>query len=220
MALNIAIDGPSGAGKSTISKLIAKKLGIAYLDTGAMYRGLAYHALTLGIAPDNVPAVLSILDDVDMSVAYEGELQKIYVNGVDVTPHIRENPISMAASTISKIGEVRAKLVSLQKKIAENTDCVLDGRDICTVVLPNADVKVYMDAKPEVRAKRRLNDLILKGDTSHTFEEILEDIERRDYQDMHRENSPLHVADGARYIDTSEMSIDEVADTVIGLCQR
>lgn len=220
MALNIAIDGPSGAGKSTISKLIAKKLGIAYLDTGAMYRGLAYYALTLGIAPDDVPAVLAILDKVDMSVAYEGELQKIYVNGVDVTPHIRENPISMAASTISKIGEVRAKLVSLQQKIAEHTDCVLDGRDICTVVLPNADVKVYMDAKPEVRAKRRLNDLILKGDNSHTFAEILEDIERRDYQDMHRENSPLKVADGARYIDTSEMSIDEVADTVIGLCRR
>lgn len=220
MALNIAIDGPAGAGKSTISKYIASKLGVAYLDTGAMYRALACHALSLGVAPDDVNGVLSILDDTDMSVSYDGGVQKVYVNGKDVTPFIRDHAISMAASTISKIAEVRAKLVSLQQKIASQTDCVLDGRDICTVVLPNADVKVYLDATPEVRAERRLKDLIQKGESSHTFEEVLEDIKRRDYQDMNRDVSPLRIADDATYLDTSDMSIDEVAEAVISLCRK
>ncbi len=219
MTLNIAIDGPAGAGKSTIAKLIANKLGIVYLDTGAMYRALAYYAASRGIAPDDVPAVLGILDDVDMAVEYTNGIQKVCVNGKDVTPYLRENNISMAASTISKIAEVRAKLVALQQKIASETDCVLDGRDICTVVLPDAKVKIYMDAKPAIRAERRLKDLVLRGET-HTFDEILEDIKKRDYQDMNRQVSPLRIAEGATYIDTSDMTIDEVADSVIKLCLR
>lgn len=220
MTLNIAIDGPSGAGKSTIAKLIAKKLGITYLDTGAMYRGLAYYALQNGVQPNDEVGVLPILENVTMDIQYNENGQKVIVNDKDVTPFIREHNISMAASTISKIHAVRLKLAFLQREIASKTDCVLDGRDIGSFVLPNANVKIYMDASAEVRAERRKLDLEGKGDFSHTYEEILADIKARDYQDMNRDFAPLKVADGAIIIDTSYMSIDEVAEKVISLCQK
>ncbi len=219
MTLNIAIDGPSGAGKSTIAKLIAKKLGIAYLDTGAMYRGLAYFAIKNGVEPGDEASVLPLLDKVTMDVEYNENGQKVIVNDEDVTPFIREHNISMAASTISKIHAVRLKLASLQREIASRTDCVLDGRDIGSFVLPNANVKIYMDASAEVRAERRKLDLEGKGDFSHSYEEILTDIKARDYQDMNRDFAPLKVADDATIIDTSYMSIEEVAEKVIGLCR-
>ena len=219
MTLNIAIDGPSGAGKSTIAKLIAKNLGITYLDTGAMYRGLAYFALKNGVEPNDEAKVLPLLDTVSMDIEYNENGQKVIVNGEDVTPFIREHHISMAASTISKIHAVRLKLADLQRQIAKKTDCVLDGRDIGSFVLPNANVKIYMDASAEVRAIRRKGDLEGKGDFSHTYEEILEDIKARDYQDMNRDFAPLKVADGATVIDTSYMTIDEVASAVINLCK-
>ncbi len=218
MTLNIAIDGPSGAGKSTIAKLIAKKMGITYLDTGAMYRGLAYYTLKQGVEPNDEKAVLPILDKVTMDIAYFENGQKVIVNGEDVTPYIREHHISMAASTISKIHAVRMKLADLQRQIAAKTDCVLDGRDIGSFVLPNANVKIYMDASAEVRAERRKLELEAKGDNAHTFEEILADIKARDYQDMNRDFAPLKVADGATVIDTSYMTIDEVAEAVKKLC--
>ena len=219
MTLNIAIDGPSGAGKSTIAKLIAKNMGITYLDTGAMYRGLAYFALKNGVEPNDEAKVLPLLDTVSMDIEYNEKGQKVIVNGEDVTPFIREHHISMAASTISKIHAVRLKLADLQRQIAKKTDCVLDGRDIGSFVLPNANVKIYMDASAEVRAIRRKGDLEGKGDFSHTYEEILEDIKARDYQDMNRDFAPLKVADGATVIDTSYMTIDEVASAVINLCK-
>ncbi|MBQ4072657.1 MAG: (d)CMP kinase [Clostridia bacterium] len=219
MTLNIAIDGPSGAGKSTIAKLIAKNMGITYLDTGAMYRGLAYFALKNGVEPNDEAKVLPLLDTVSMDIEYNENGQKVIVNGEDVTPFIREHHISMAASTISKIHAVRLKLADLQRQIAKKTDCVLDGRDIGSFVLPNANVKIYMDASAEVRAIRRKGDLEGKGDFSHTYEEILEDIKARDYQDMNRDFAPLKVADGATVIDTSYMTIDEVASAVINLCK-
>ena len=219
MTLNIAIDGPSGAGKSTIAKLIAKNMGITYLDTGAMYRGLAYFALKNGVEPNDEAKVLPLLDTVSMDIEYNEKGQKVIVNGEDVTPFIREHHISMAASTISKIHAVRLKLADLQRQIAKKTDCVLDGRDIGSFVLPNANVKIYMDASAEVRAIRRKGDLEGKGDFSHTYEEILEDIKARDSQDMNRDFAPLKVADGATVIDTSYMTIDEVASTVINLCK-
>ncbi len=219
MTLNIAIDGPSGAGKSTIAKLIAKNMGITYLDTGAMYRGLAYFALKNGVEPNDEAKVLPLLDTVSMDIEYNENGQKVIVNGEDVTPFIREHHISMAASTISKIHAVRLKLADLQRQIAKKTDCVLDGRDIGSFVLPNANVKIYMDASAEVRAIRRKGDLEGKGDFSHTYEEILEDIKARDYQDMNRDFAPLKVADGATIIDTSYMTIDEVASAVINLCK-
>lgn len=220
MTLNIAIDGPSGAGKSTIAKLIAKKMGITYLDTGAMYRGLAYYALKNGVEPGDEANVLPLLDSVTMDIRYNENGQKVIVNDEDVTPYIREHHISMAASTISKIHAVRMKLASLQRQIAEKTDCVLDGRDIGSFVLPNANVKIYMDASAEVRAERRKLDLEGKGDYTHTYEEILVDIKARDYQDMNRDFAPLIVADGATVIDTSYMTIDEVAEKVIELCRK
>lgn len=219
MTLNIAIDGPSGAGKSTIAKLIAKNMGITYLDTGAMYRGLAYFALKNGVEPNDESKVLPLLDTVSMDIEYNENGQKVIVNGEDVTPFIREHHISMAASTISKIHAVRLKLADLQRQIAKKTDCVLDGRDIGSFVLPNANVKIYMDASAEVRAIRRKGDLEGKGDFSHTYEEILEDIKARDYQDMNRDFAPLKIADGATVIDTSYMTIDEVASAVINLCK-
>ena len=219
MTLNIAIDGPSGAGKSTIAKLIAKNMGITYLDTCAMYRGLAYFALKNGVEPNDEAKVLPLLDTVSMDIEYNENGQKVIVNGEDVTPFIREHHISMAASTISKIHAVRLKLADLQRQIAKKTDCVLDGRDIGSFVLPNANVKIYMDASAEVRAIRRKGDLEGKGDFSHTYEEILEDIKARDYQDMNRDFAPLKVADGATIIDTSYMTIDEVASAVINLCK-
>ena len=220
MTLNIAIDGPSGAGKSTIAKLIAKNMGITYLDTGAMYRGLAYYAIKNGVEPGDEVNVLPLLDTVTMDIEYNDKGQKVIVNGEDVTPYIREHNISMAASTISKIHAVRLKLADLQRQIAKKTDCVLDGRDIGSFVLPNANVKIYMDASAEVRAMRRKGDLEAKGDFSHTYEEILADIKARDHQDMNRDFAPLKIADGAIVIDTSNMSIEEVADKVILLCQK
>ena len=220
MTLNIAIDGPSGAGKSTIAKLIAKNMGITYLDTGAMYRGLAYYAIKNGVEPGDEVNVLPLLDTVTMDIEYNDKGQKVIVNGEDVTPYIREHNISMAASTISKIHAVRLKLADLQRQIAKKTDCVLDGRDIGSFVLPNASVKIYMDASAEVRAIRRKGDLEAKGDFSHTYEEILADIKARDHQDMNRDFAPLKIADGAIVIDTSNMSIEEVADKVILLCQK
>lgn len=220
MTLNIAIDGPSGAGKSTIAKLIAKNMGITYLDTGAMYRGLAYFALKNGVEPNDQSKVLPLLDTVTMDIEYNENGQKVIVNGEDVTPYIREHHISMAASTISKIHAVRLKLADLQRQIAKKTDCVLDGRDIGSFVLPDANVKIYMDASAEVRATRRKGDLEAKGDFSHTYEEILADIKARDYQDMNRDFAPLKVADGATVIDTSYMTIEEVANEVIALCKK
>ncbi len=220
MTLNIAIDGPSGAGKSTIAKLIAKNMGITYLDTGAMYRGLAYYAIKNGVEPGDEVNVLPLLDTVTMDIEYNDKGQKVIVNGEDVTPYIREHNISMAASTISKIHAVRLKLADLQRQIAKKTDCVLDGRDIGSFVLPNASVKIYMDASAEVRAIRRKGDLEAKGDFSHTYEEILADIKARDHQDMNRDFAPLKIADGAVVIDTSNMSIEEVANKVILLCQK
>lgn len=221
MSLNIAIDGPAGAGKSTMAKRIAEKMGIVYLDTGAMYRGIACYALSVGAAPEKSEEVIPLLDGVKMDISYADGAQKVIINGEDVTPYIREHRISMAASTISKIPEVRLKLVELQREIASHTDCVLDGRDIGSYVLPNADVKIYLDARAEVRARRRLDELCEKGTAGElTYEEILADIVARDYQDTHRDFAPLKVADGATVIDTSDMTIEEVAEAVAKLCAK
>lgn len=210
----IAIDGPSGSGKSTIAKLLAKKLGISYLDTGAMYRGIGYYVLSKNIDPSDEAGVLSILDGIAMNVWEENGVQQVSVNGENVTPFIRENHISMAASTVSKIPAVRIKLVELQRRIAAKTDCVLDGRDIGSYVLPNADHKFYMTADSGVRAIRRQAELELKGE-HHTVEEIKEDIEKRDYQDKNREFAPLVICDDAMVIDTSHLTIDEVLSVVL-----
>lgn len=213
MSYNIAIDGPSGAGKSTIAKFLAKKLNILYLDTGAMYRGVGYFVTRRGIDPADEERVLSVLDEITMEIIYDNGSQRVIVCGEDVTPFIREHSISMAASTVSKIPAVRIKLVELQRQIASSTDCVLDGRDIGTYVLPNAKYKFFLTAAPEERARRRFVELSEKG-SSITFEEVLADVKARDYQDMNRAFAPLKPADDSIIIDSTKMTVEEVTESI------
>lgn len=213
--MNITIDGPGGSGKSTIAKLIAKKLNIAYLDTGAMYRALGYYAISKNIDVSDEKQVIPMLDEVEMRLYYENDVQQVVINGINVTPYIREHNISMAASTISKIPAVRIKMVEQQRKIARDSDCIMDGRDCGSFILPDAEYKFFMTANSDVRAMRRKKELDEKGQ-SLSFEEIKADIEARDKQDMTREFAPLIVPERAVVIDTSTMSIDEVVDVVYG----
>lgn len=211
--LNIALDGPSGAGKSTVAKAIARKLGIVHLDTGAMYRGLAYAAVMAGLDVTDENVVGPFVDKLDMQIV-TGEQQQIFVNGENVTPHIREHFVSKAASDISALPPVRRKLVELQRAIAQKNDVVLDGRDIGTYVLPNAKYKFFITAAPDERAKRRYLELKAHG-SNESYEKILADIKVRDYNDSHREFAPLKQADDALLVDTTKMSIDEVVDFVL-----
>lgn len=199
----IAVDGPSGSGKSSISKEIAKKLNIQYLDTGAMYRLLALY-----LEENNLVFSKEVLKDFDIKQSGE----TFYLNGVDVSKKIRTNDISKKASDISKIKEVREYMVDLQRKISKSHSVILDGRDISTVVFPNADFKIFLTASVEVRAKRRFLE-----DKTLSYDKILEDIQKRDYQDMNRKNSPLRIARGATVIDTSQMTKEQVIQKIISL---
>ena len=207
--INIAIDGPAGAGKSTIAKAVAKDLGIIYLDTGAMYRATAYLALQKGIDPKDEQKVSEMLEDLKMDIVYKDGDQRIIVNGIDATPYLREHYMSKAASDISALPCVRYKMVDLQRDFASKNDVVLDGRDIGTFVLPNANCKFFLTATPQERAERRMKDLQEKGETVD-FDQLLQDIIQRDYNDSHREVAPLKQADDADYVDTTSMSIDDV----------
>lgn len=215
---NIALDGPSGAGKSTVAKALAKRLDIIYLDTGAMYRSLAYVAVKQGLDVNDEAAVKPMLDNLDMKII-TGDSQQIIVNGENVTPFIREHYVSKAASDISALPSVRIKLVELQRKIAKNDCVVLDGRDIGTYVLPDAKYKFFITAAPEVRAKRRFEELKAKGDAP-SYEKVLEDIKVRDYNDSHRAFAPLKQADDAVLVDTTNMLIDEVIDFVLNKMEK
>lgn len=212
--LNIAIDGPAGAGKSTVAKAVAKNLGIIYLDTGAMYRAMALKAVKNNINPTDKEKVISILKDTDIRIEYDNGKQDIFLDGENVTTLIRTNEISKAASDISAIKEVRIKLVELQRNIAHKNNIIMDGRDIGTNVLPDANKKFYITASAQVRAHRRYIELMEKGE-SIPEEKILEDIIKRDYNDMHREFAPLKQAEDAILIDTTDMSIDQVIQNVI-----
>lgn len=211
----ITIDGPGGSGKSTIAKLLAKKLRIAYLDTGAMYRAMAYFAIKNGIDVGDEKAVTGILEDTNMRLWEENGVQQVAVNGENVTPYIREHNVSMAASTVSKIPAVRLKLVDLQREIASVTDCIMDGRDCGSFVLPDADFKFYLTASSDIRAERRRKELEEKGQ-SIPFEVIKADIEARDRQDMTRSFAPLVIPEGAVVIDTSDKTVDEAAEMFLG----
>ena len=219
MGFNVAIDGPAGAGKSTIAKRLAKELGFIYVDTGAMYRGIALYMIRQGIDSHDEEAVTKAVPDADVTIKYEDGAQKIILNGEDVSGVIRTEEVSAAASTTSAYKAVRAKLLDLQRNLAAQNDVIMDGRDIGTTILPDADVKVYLTASVECRAKRRYDELIAKGE-SHELKKIEEDIRQRDHQDMTREISPLKKADDAIEVDSSEMSIDEVVSTIKGLVEK
>ena len=217
--MNVAIDGPAGAGKSTIAKACAKELGYIYVDTGAMYRGIALYMVDHKIRPTDIEAVKQALLDVNVTLRYEDGKQLLIVNGQDVSDRIRTPEVSAAASLFSAIPEVRKALLDLQHDIAEKNNVLMDGRDIGTVILPQAQVKIYLDASPEIRGKRRYDELVLKGE-SVVLEDIIEDVKQRDYQDMHRETSPLKKADDAIVVDSSYMTIDEVQNKIVSLVRE
>lgn len=210
----IAIDGPSGAGKSTMAKKLAAHYGIMHLDTGAMYRALAVACFNMGVDPNDKEAVTALLPKINMKVTFGEDGQRCIVNGEDLTPFIRTPKASMGASDVSKISEVRRWLVALQREMAHSQSFVLDGRDIGTVVLPQADAKFFLTACPEIRARRRLADLQASG-ASDTFEEVLADVKRRDAQDSGRADSPLRQAEDALLIDSGHMTMNEVLERMI-----
>ena len=210
----IALDGPAGAGKSTIAKIIAKRLGLPYLDTGAMYRAMALCALSEGLSLTDAEAVDELLRRTDIQVAYLADGQHVLVNGADVTGRLREEEIGKGASLISKLRCVRDKLAGMQRDIAHETHAVLDGREIGTFVIPETPYKFYITATPEERALRRVRQLEEKGEKPD-FDWILKDILARDYQDSHRDYAPLKQAEDAVLIDTTHLSIDEAVETVL-----
>ncbi|MCR5342382.1 (d)CMP kinase [Butyrivibrio sp. FC2001] len=216
MGSSIAIDGPAGAGKSTIAKIVSKKLGFIYIDTGAMYRAMAVHMIRNGVSGEDSAEIEKNIDSADISIGHENGEQVVYLNGENVNSQLRTEQVSAMASKTSANAKVRAKLVELQRKMAKTTNVVMDGRDIGTVVLPDSELKVYLTAGTRVRAERRYKELIEKGETCN-IDEIEEDIKERDHRDMTRENSPLKKADDAVEIDSSYMTIDEVADKIIEL---
>lgn len=216
MKINIAIDGPGAAGKSTISKLLAKKMNYVHLDTGAMYRCCAYEAFVKGIDIENEQALEAMMDSIQISF---DEKDHVYIDGKDVSKEIRSNENSMRTSKISQKKIVRSKLVDLQRKIAAEKGYILDGRDIGTVVLPDAELKIYLIASVYSRAKRRYDEYLSKG-MEADFDEISKDLEMRDYQDMNREESPLCKAKDAIEVDTSDMSIEEVCTHITKLIEE
>ena len=220
MSISIAIDGPSGAGKSTLAKSVSKELDYLYVDTGAIYRTIGYAALVNKRDPKDAAAVAAMLPDLEIGLCYGADgLQHMTLNGKDVTEQIRLPETSLYASAVSAHPAVRAHLLEMQRKLARENNVVMDGRDIGTVVLPDADVKVYLTASVETRAKRRFLELQEKGEPTD-LAKIAADIEDRDYRDMHRETSPLKQAKDAVLVDSSEMNIDEVVDAIYQIYAR
>ena len=216
----IAVDGPSGSGKSTLAKGVAKRLGIMYLDTGAMYRTCGLCALKKGIDPRNEDDVNAMLEDLNVEVKFEDGIQHMILNGEDVTGQIRTPEVSMAASSVSAHPNLRIKMVEMQREIAKSQTFVLDGRDIASNVLPNAKYKFYITAPAEVRAERRLAELKQLGDNSQNYEEVLADIIKRDEQDMNRAVSPLIQVPEAIVIDTSKVDIAQTQDLLISYIEE
>ncbi len=211
---NIAIDGPAGAGKSTIAKKVAARLGFIYVDTGAMYRAMALYFLEKGIEPENEAAIKAACQDISIRIAYEEGVQQVYLNGSNVSGKIRTEAVGNMASAVSTYRAVREKLLQLQRELAAGEDVIMDGRDIGTCVLPDADTKIYLTAASRVRAERRYKELTEKG-IPCDLEEIEQDIIERDHRDMTREIAPLKQAEDAVLVDTSHMTIEEVVDRII-----
>ena len=216
MRINIAIDGPSGAGKSTIADILASKLSYVHLDTGAMYRSAALLAIKNKVSLSDEEKIVELMEN---NFKLDMANDKVFLNGEDISDAIRTNEVSMAASDISKLSGVRKALVKSQQEIASKKGYIVDGRDICLVVLPDAEVKIFLTATSEDRARRRLEQNRQKG-IIDDYDRILEDIKKRDYQDSHRANSPLVKADDATLIDSSNMSIDDVVDEILKLVYK
>ena len=211
---SIAIDGPAGAGKSTIAKQLAKELGYQYVDTGAIYRTVAYFLDLWGVSPKDVDGVQRYIDELTINIEYDEDgLQHMIMNGMDVTGEIRTQDISQKASLVSAHAVVRDVLLDMQRDVAKEYNVIMDGRDIGTVVLPKADVKIFLTASAEVRAKRRTDELLAKGQTAN-YDTILKEIQQRDYQDTHREIAPLKMAKDSIKVDTSEMDIEGVVSAI------
>ena len=208
--ISIAIDGPAGAGKSTIARRLAKELGFYYVDTGAIYRTVAYFFDLWGVSPKDIDGITRYIDELTIGIEYDDEgVQHMIMNGMDVTGDIRTPEISQKASLISAHAVVRDVLLDMQRNMAEEYDVVMDGRDIGSVVLPKATVKIFLTASPEVRAKRRYQELLEKGQKA-SYEQVLKDVQQRDYQDTHREVAPLKMTRDSVKLDTSDMTIDQV----------
>lgn len=215
---NVAIDGPAGAGKSTIAKAAAKELGFIYVDTGALYRAIAYNAVTKGVI-DDTQKIIDMLTDTNVELKYVDGVQAVYLNGDDVSAYIRTPEISMGASKVSAILQVREFLLNLQRDIAQKNNVIMDGRDIATVVLPNADVKIFLFASPECRAQRRYKELMEKGEDV-TLEDVLADVNQRDYQDSHRDIAPLKPSEDSVMADTSKLTLEESIQLIIDIIKE
>ncbi len=219
MSFNVAIDGPAGAGKSTVAKAVAKKWNLIYVDTGAMYRAMALFMMREGVNLQDEEAIAGKCREAHVTIRYENGVQVVFLNEENVNDLIRTEEVSHAASLVSMIPDVRRAMVELQKKLAADSDCIMDGRDIGTCVLPGAQLKIYLTASSTVRAERRYDELTARG-VSCDLNQIQADIEERDYRDMHREISPLRQADDAVLVDTSQMTQDEVILAVSELCGK
>lgn len=218
MIRSIAIDGPAGAGKSTIAKKIAKQKGFIYVDTGAMYRAMGLYYMNKGVSPENTEKIEGMINDIDVSISYENGEQVVSLNGENVNSKIRTPEVGSMASEVSTNGAVRKKMVSLQQQLAKTRSVVMDGRDIGTVVLPDAMVKIFLTASVDIRTKRRFDELKEKG-IECDFEKLKKEIEDRDYRDIHRDNSPLKKADDAVEVDTSELNVDEVVKKILDIAE-
>lgn len=218
MSRNIAIDGPAGAGKSTIAKKVSRELGYIYVDTGAMYRAMALYLLKHQVDSSDRAAIAAACKDADISIEYQNGEQVVLLNGDNVNAYLRTEEVGNMASVSSAVPEVRVKMVELQQDLAKKTNVVMDGRDIGTVVLPDADVKIYLTASTRTRAERRFLELKEKGEQPD-LAQIEADIADRDYRDMHRETSPLRQAEDAVLVDSSEMTIEEVVERILSLCR-
>lgn len=219
MAYNVAIDGPAGAGKSTIAKAVARRMGLIYVDTGAMYRAMALFMLRRRVNPEDAEEISDKCREADITIVYEAGEQVVLLNGENVNGLLRTEEVGNMASVTSVQPAVRSKLVELQQKLAAESDCIMDGRDIGTCVLPDANVKIYLTASSRVRAKRRYDELAARGENG-SLEQIRRDIEERDRRDMNREHSPLRQAEDAILVDSSDMTVDEVVEKIIRLCEE
>ena len=218
MMINVAIDGPAGAGKSTIAKAAAKALGYIYVDTGALYRTVALGAVRAGVLESD-DGIAALLPNLQVELKFVDGNQHVYLNGEDVSDLIRTPEISMGASKVSAVPAVRAFLLDLQRDLAKKNNVIMDGRDIATVVLPNAQVKIFLSATPECRARRRYKELVEKGQTV-TYEDVLADVNRRDYQDSHREIAPLKPSADSIMADTSELDLQQSTDLIINIIRE